>query len=87
MTRGPTAPIHSARDKRTGQASLEMTVALIGVMLLVLGSVKVCMWLTTRLVKRQQAYEATRVDAGKFGSNGYTEWTEPNAPLDIFTGD
>ncbi len=48
---------------RRGQASLEMTVALIGAVLLLLGSFKVWLWVNERLVRRQQDYEASRMTA------------------------
>lgn len=47
-----------------GQASLELTVALILVMLLLVGSIKVFVWLNERMVMRQLDFERTRVAAG-----------------------
>lgn len=64
-----------AQAKR-GQASLEMTVALIGALLLLLGSFKVFLWVNERIVSRQQSYEATRAGGG--------QWTEPSKPLRMF---
>lgn len=52
---------HSAFER--GQATLEMTVALTGALLLMLGSFKVFLWCAERLIRRQQAYECTRVKA------------------------
>lgn len=67
---------------RRGQASLEMTVALMGTLLLLFGSVKVFLWMVERLVVRQQSYETTRVAAG--GDEPGKRWNEPTAPLRIF---
>ncbi len=50
-----------------GQTSLEMTVALVMVMMLLLASVKIFLWLNQRIVIQQVDYENTRVQAG----NGY----------------
>ena len=63
----------SARD---AQASLEMTVALFGAILLLLATLKVFLWVNERIIRRQQNYETTRVGGG--------QWTEPNQPLRIF---
>lgn len=60
---------------RSGQASLEMTVALVGAILLLFGSLKVFLWLNERLVTRHQNYEATRVSG--------VPWVEPSTPLRI----
>ena len=46
-----------------GQTTLELTTALIVVMMLLIGSVKIFMWLNERIVRRQMDYEAQRVDA------------------------
>ena len=76
---------HSACQR--GQASLEMTVALMGTLLLLFGSVKVFVWMTQRLVARQQSYEATRVEAGsvpQVSSARVVQWTEPSERLRIF---
>jgi hypothetical protein len=51
------------RTPRAGQTTLELTAALIVMMLLLAGSVKIFMWLNERLIKRQVDYEATRVTA------------------------
>ena len=67
---------------RRGQASLELAVALVCSLILLFGCVKVFVWLTTRLVTRQQQYEHTRVRAAK--SEVLVPWQEENLPpLDI----
>ena len=76
MNRHQTSDI---RHEERGQASLEMTVALIGMLLLLLGSLKVFVWMNERLVARQRSYENTRVSGGR--------WVEPSKPLDIFKHD
>jgi len=53
-----------------------MTVAFVGALLLLFGSVKVFLWMTERLVSRQASYDATRVGGG--------DWVEPSKPLRIF---
>lgn len=47
-----------------GQAALEMVVALICVLILFAGAVKIYVWGNGRLVDRQQKYEGTRTKAG-----------------------
>ncbi len=72
---------HSALNK--GQASLEMTVALFGGLLLLLGSFKIFLWSSERIIRRQQYYDCTRSAAG-----GATPgvWSDPASqiPLRIF---
>ena len=51
--------------RKRGQASLEMTMAILGLLLLVLASVKVFWWLSVRLISRQKYYECTRGLAGR----------------------
>ena len=76
---------HSRSDllSRRGQASLEMTLALIGALLLLFGSLKVFLWVNERMVSRQLSYEATRTAAGNHASPG-TAWVEPQKRLNIF---
>ncbi|MBI4322870.1 MAG: hypothetical protein HY596_01195 [Candidatus Omnitrophica bacterium] len=59
-----------------------MTVALIGALLLLFGSLKVFLWINERLVKRQVSYEDTRVAAGS--QDSLKLWEEPTEPLKIF---
>ena len=67
-----------------GQASLEMTLAMIGALLLLFGSFKVFLWVTKRMIVRQQAYESSRVAAGSSAAKGKTEWDEPSEKLAVF---
>ena len=46
------------------QVSLELSIALISVLILLLGSLNVFVWVNQRLVWRQRDYEDTRVKAG-----------------------
>jgi len=50
--------------KSKAQVSLEMAIALIGVMVILFASINVFVWLNKRLVMRQRDYENTRVAAG-----------------------
>jgi hypothetical protein len=50
---------------RKGQATVELSVALILVMLLLVASVKTFVWINEKIVRRSRAYEATRVSAGQ----------------------
>ncbi len=54
------------REPRTenGQATLELTVTLILIVILLMAGVKVFLWLNEGLVLRQVSYENTRVAAG-----------------------
>ncbi len=54
------------RDGRPsrGQATLELTVALILIVILLMAGVKVFLWLNEGIVLRQVSYENTRVEAG-----------------------
>lgn len=53
------------RNRRRGQAAVEMMIAVIGSMLLIVGSLRIWLWMVTTLVERQEAYEATRRRAGR----------------------
>ena len=66
-----------------GQASLEMTVALIGALLLLFGSLKVFLWVNERLVSRQMSYEATRVAAASTTPGAWDDQASA-IRLDIF---
>lgn len=69
-----------------GQASLEMTIALVGALILLFGSLKVLLWSVERVTARQQAYEQSRVAAGSTPQVGVAlvGWNEPSEPLQIF---
>jgi len=72
--------------KTTGQASLEMTLAMIGALLLVAAGAKVYLWINERLISRQQAYEASRVVAGST-QPGVFDNSASQVRLDLFSGD
>jgi len=61
---------------------VEMCVALIGVMLLLFGSLKFFLWLNTSYVVRERNYEQTRAAAASDLTPG-KRWVEPR-PLDVF---
>ncbi len=54
-----------------GQVSLEVSVALIGVLILGLASVKICAWFAGQLAFRQESYESTRVSGSLYDDAGY----------------
>ena len=75
---------------RGGQASLEMAVALVGMMLLLFGSLQVFVWINGRVIQRQMDYEATRVTAGSTTPSQASEiWTDAQRQtrLDLFPND
>ena len=55
--------------KNRAQVSLETTLAFIGIIILLFATVRVFIWFTDRLVRRQEDYEASRVDAGSIGAD------------------
>ena len=65
------------------QSTLEFTVALVAAFILLLGSVKLFVWLNERMVLRQEAYESTRVRAGQSFSTFLVQETDL-PPLDFF---
>lgn len=60
----PVNRLTGSTDKPDGQSSLELTAALVVVMILLVASVKIFVWLNERIVLRQIEYEKTRVEAG-----------------------
>ena len=64
---------------RSGQATLEMAVAMILALFLLLGTIRLMLWFAERFVVRQKNYEATRAEASldKLGE----PWTEPSTKL------
>lgn len=77
---------------RRGQASLEMTLAMFGALLLFLASLKVFLWINERLIQRQVNYEHGVIGIGgkqnassvdPLAPNGYVGVVEPPNPLDL----
>ena len=68
-------PLALSPQRIRGQASLEMGLAMMGALLLLYGSLKVCLWLVDRVVDRQVAYDKSRVSAGSDASPG--AWNDP----------
>lgn len=68
------------------QAALETTLALICVMVLLFGTLKVFFWFTERIVRRQEDFEAGRVQAGSIGPDGSGVYVNESnyQALDIF---
>ncbi len=75
--------VSAARGRRRGQATIEMAVALIAVRTLFLGTFKVFLWFSERMVRRDNRYTVTRDEAGgKSDKSGHfvpgdTRWAEP----------
>lgn len=57
-----------------GQTTLEMTAALVVLMMLLVASARVFVWVNERMVYRQSEYERTRITAG----------SQPLANVDLF---
>lgn len=57
------------RYKRRAQVSLELALAMIGVVILLLGCVNTFIWLSKVVVGRQRAYDQTRVRAASVKSS------------------
>lgn len=73
--------------KQRGQASLEMVLSLICVLVLLLGSVKVFIWANEHLLLRHQDYEKTRVKTADTEASYYKNYESEdlkNHKLDIF---
>ena len=69
----------SGQAPRAGQASLEMTVALIGALLLTFAGFQVLFWSARRLVHRHKEYERTRIAAGRMPETATRIlWTAPD---------
>ena len=64
----------------SAQASLEMTLATIGLLLLLFGSFKLLLWMSERMIRRQQDYDTGRAAAANDGNPNY----EPTQRLDFF---
>ncbi len=71
---------------RKAQATLETTLAFVCVLVLLLGAVRMFVWFTERITRRQEDYEATRVDAGDIivDQEGVIVDESNYPPLDIF---
>lgn len=79
----PKTGLNNGKQTGKGQSSLELTVALIAAFILLLGTVKLFVWVNERMVLRQEDYEATRVAAAS--DNPGVEVDESAYPLlDIF---
>ena len=72
---------------RRGQATLEMTVALIAALLLLVGAVKFAFWATERYHTRLTNYERSRATAASVPFRVGQRWDgsyEPSKRLDLF---
>ena len=90
------APVMDTACRR-GQASLEMTAALAGTVLLLLGTLAIFLWMNGHIVRRQENYEDDRPRAASVPqpneehphiiSWDETRWNEPTQTLRIFRKD
>ena len=83
-------------ELRGGQSSLEMTLALIGALVLLFGSLRVFFWVGERMVQRQRQYEQSRARAASapqakdrpaaWGDVTWDDgrWSEKDQKLQIF---
>jgi len=55
------------------QISLELATAFFCMFLLLLASVKLCVWVVERMVVRQEDFDNSRVEAGTPGAGGFGE--------------
>jgi len=84
------------RLTKKGQSTLELTAALIVLMILLVGAAKIFVWLNERMAYRQSEYERTRVQAGSVAFTSSIDLTNAeqtrgveidessNPPLNIF---
>ena len=80
----PIRPPASGLRPPFGQASLELTVAILGALLFLIAAVKVVLWSTERFVARTEDYDRTRTSAASV--NASTAWDnsyEPTKKLEI----
>jgi len=71
-------------NKSKAQVTLEMAIALIGVLILLFGTLNLFIWVNKRLVERQQDYENTRVTAGSSATADEIQVNESGHKLNIF---
>jgi len=79
--------LNSYRYKKA-QATLEMTLALMIVLILFFGTIKIFVWFASRIVQRQEDYEeiSERVAAGSIQKDESGVYVDESdyPPLDIF---
>lgn len=64
------------KNTKIGQSTLELSVALIAVMMLIVAMLRLFVWINARMVARQVYYDSTRVIATESGTEGvYNEPT------------
>ena len=70
----------------SGQATLELTAAMVGALLFVVAAVKVVLWSAERFVTRTQNYDRTRTSAASVRESNNADWDgsyEPTKKLEI----
>ncbi len=80
--------IQIVRYNRKAQSTLELALAIVGIFILLLGSLKIFFWANNRFIMRQEDYENSpdygRVKAGSSSDEvGLRESTSPYPKLDI----
>lgn len=74
-----------AMKNNSAQASIEVTLSLICVFLLLFGSFKIFVWMNKRMISRHNDYQVDRVDAARTPTNREYPVDESGyAPLNIF---
>ena len=69
-----------------GQATLELTVAMVGALLFVVAAVKIVLWSAERFVTRAQRYDRARTSAASIPESANADWDgsyEPTKKLEI----
>lgn len=60
-------------SRHKAQVALEAAIAISCVLILLLGALKIFLWINQRVVQRQEDYEATRISAGSVDPYTYKE--------------
>lgn len=73
---------------RRAQTTLELTIALVLIMILLVGSAKIFVWLNGRMVQRAEDYEGSRIAAGSVPAGAVDlspelEWQENMDPGEL----
>lgn len=76
-----------AMKNNSAQASIEVTLSLICVFLLLFGSFKIFVWMNKRMISRHNDYQVDRVDAASTQTNSGNSFQVDESgykPLNIF---
>ena len=72
---------------RTAQASLEMTISLIGVFIILFGTLNVFLWMNKQMVQRQEYYEHSPIDVRVNGTAYGSDYQYGRLAAGDFNGD